>query len=159
MKTSKGKCDFIQSRNENLRREFMARIGRSGRFVIDVFRELQHCQADRFYISEERALLLIKERIKLGISLLPPGHCRSAVKGKTPAGVRALRKVLQVDSRRRMIEDIERRVAFMLAADPALPLGEAVFRVVNSPAPSFYLTLDSMRIILYAYLRNSKTRA
>ncbi len=49
----------------------------------------------------------------------------------------------------KMYEEILRRVEGIRARKPGHPLSDAVFEAVNSPAPEFYLTDDSARVIIY----------
>ena len=119
-------CEYVRQRNLNLRREVIARIG-TRRSLADIFSEVSASRAERFYISEERALLLIKRKMKTG-SWDPD----------------------MFPMRRRMMEVIEEKVAELRRVDPGMSLREAVFEVVNSPAPSFFLTPGSVRVIFYS---------
>ena len=122
MKKPGSNCDYIQSRNENLKREFLKRLGKTK--ITRIFEEIaRDAEADRFYISEEQAVRELRR--------------------VTPKPVKSL------ESRARMLADIRRRVDILMAFNPSMTLKEAVFRVVNSPAPGFYLTPKSIRTILY----------
>lgn len=136
MKKKGSRSDFMESRNENLRREFFARLGRNGRTLNQLFDDLSHIGADRFYISEERALRLIRELETIESS-------GNNMKTKR-----------RVATRTRMVAEIRRRAYAMMQATPGLSLKDAVFEVVNSPAPAFYLTPGSIRTILYTKLRS-----
>lgn len=121
----KSKCDYILSRNHNLRRQYATLLYSSPGSLDEVFAAVASSPAERFYISEERAyLLLLEKRLRGGWAVSLP-------------------------TRRAMLEEIERRVEAMLTVNPGLSLKQAVFNVVNSPAPSFYLTPRSVRTILY----------
>lgn len=127
MKKKNSRCDYIESRNSNLRREFLARLGRNGRTLKDVFRSLaRESQADRFYINEERAYRLIR-----------------AGEG-------------YISGRRRMLEDIRTRVDSLMRSDPSLSLKDAVYITVNSPAPGFYLSEETIKTIIYKSRKNGK---
>lgn len=120
MKKKHSVCDYTSSRNENLRREFLARLGRNGKSVTEVIESLTGIGAPRFYISEERALSILKnERAPL------------------------------LGTRRLMMAEIKRRVRTLRIANPSMSMKDAVFQVVNSPAPNFYLTFSSIKTILY----------
>lgn len=126
MKNRNAKCDYLKQRNANIRRELVKRLGNPAVRLDDIFAEMAMIPVERFYISEERALRLINERRRTG---------------RWPAGMNPRRI--------EMIQEIEKRVEWMMALDPDLSLPEAVFRVVNSPAPAFYLTPGSLRTIFY----------
>ena len=126
MKKKNAKCDYIPARNAELKRVFMGLLGSGAPSLDHLFAAVARSGADRFYVSEERALsMLLRKR-------------RS---GEWPEDIRPIRK--------KMMEEIERRVAYLIECDPSLSLAEAVFKVVNSPAPQFYITAGSIRTILY----------
>lgn len=120
MKKKGACCDYIMQRNENLRRELCRSLRGSGTTIEQAYRRLSKGgRADRFYISEERA-------------------CRYLTTSEEP----------HVKSRKRMIEEIRRRVNRIMEENPEMDMKEAVYEVVNSPAPEFYLTPGSIRVIL-----------
>lgn len=123
------RCDYIQSRNSNLRREFLARLGQNGMTLDRIYKALSSdTPADRFYISEERAYRLLRFGIR-NASPHPHGN--------------------PLPQKLRMLAEIRRRVNALMEADPGLSLRDAVFEVVNSPAPAFYLTPSSIKTILF----------
>ena len=129
MKKHGSVSDYIESRNENLKREFIARLGRNGRSISESIAAMTMVPADRFYISEERAVSAVR-RLKEG----------------------APEKRNENPQRKAMIKEIFRRVEALMAARPGLSLTDAVYEVVNSPAPGFYLARGSMRTLLYSLL-------
>lgn len=82
--------------------------------------------APRFWVSEERATAVVSRLLA----------------GRTLGRMRPMR--------RRMFADIARRVRQLLEAEPSLSLYLAVERVVNSPAPSYYLSPGSAKAVFYA---------
>ena len=122
-------CDYTASRNERLRQEFLRRLGRNVRNLRVIFAELATAPAERFYINEDRAYYIIKERIRRGEwpSMLP--------------------------TRRRMLELIYAGAMALREADPSLTLRQAVCDAVNSPAPGYFLTPRSIRTIIYENLK------
>lgn len=122
----KGSIEFIPARNANLRREFFRLRGEKRCRVKALFNLLAKVPADRFYVSEERAYRLLLEKRRTG---------------RFPHGM--------WPTKRRMLEIIDERVSSLVSEHPDQPLYELVFRVVNSPAPSFFLTPNSIRTILY----------
>lgn len=126
MKKKGCNCDYTRERYENLRREFEKRMREGAPSKHSVFRRLAlETPADRFYISEEGAY---RDIVRLGTPL-ENRRC-------TP-------------QRRRMLFEIRRRAAGLMEEDASLSLRDAVYRVVNSPAPAFYLTPGSVKIIFY----------
>ena len=138
MKKKNSVCEFVSSRNEILRRMFLSRVGENGGLVENVFQEMVKMPAPRFYISEERAYLLLLLRRK---------KSRRIDCGK------------MVPSRIRMIEEIERRVEELRRRKPRLSFKSAVFEVVNSPAPAFYLTQKTMQTIVYRTMASFRVRS
>lgn len=135
MKKKGNGCYYIRQRNENLKREFLARLAINGRNISDAIKALTLVPADRFYISEERAESEIRKA------------------WKNNAGPKAPRRGLSNPRRQAMIKEIMRRVEVLMRRNPGLSLKDAVFEVVNSPAPSFYLTGGTIRTILYSNLK------
>ena len=125
MKKPNAVCDYTQSRNRNLRSVFYKCLGSKSGNMKDVYAAMADFPADRFYISEDRAYFLIYKKRKTG---------------RWPAGMQP--KKLS------MIRTIDRRVKALRSMHPGLSLKEAVFRVVNSPAPRFYLTVGTIKVIL-----------
>lgn len=124
-------CDFIEERNEELKKAFRE-CRRSGEYKTtdDIFALMAAMPASRFYINEQRAAQLIAAKWKKG--------------GWNP---KTMPKKLE------MIEEIERRVAALMTTDPELSLEDAVVTVVYSGAPSFYMTVRSIRTIFYGIMK------
>lgn len=130
MKKKNCNCEFIAQRDENLKREFFKRLGttQTGR-IREVFDQLAKAGAERFYISEERALLLVSNYRKNGC---------------WPVGISA--------NKLRMMEEIRRRTDALMQSDSRITLDRAVTEVVNGEAPSFYLTPKSIKTLFYKHL-------
>lgn len=127
MKKKKSYCDYIESRNEALRREIYSRLGTDGHTAEEVFRAVaRRADAPRFFINEERAITLIR-------------HFR--LTGAFQAGIKPIRK--------RMIQELNRRVESLLAEHPAISLREAVYRAVNSRAPSYYISWPTIKTLFF----------
>lgn len=139
MKKKGSKCDYIAERNKNLRREFLARLGRNGRKLDDIFTELAGVGADRFYISEEQAVRLIHNS-----EFIMHNYGEEARNPET-----RIRKGGYNRRRQLMVAEIARRVRELRSQSPGMQLKEAVFRVVNSPAPSFYISPSTIKTIIY----------
>lgn len=132
-------CEFTIQRDEELksvfRRIFMSRKSVSAE---SLFGEVVMSEASRFFVSEVRAERMIRHHLK--------------------RGVWPVKSVL----RRRMFTEIENRVMQVLASEGVciaispdnvivdIPrFRDVICEVVNSPAPSFYLTPRSCRTLLY----------
>lgn len=87
--------------------------------------ELARRPARRFYVSEERALDVVT-RISHGNAMQRMNH-----------------------TRKEMYAEIHRRTVDLLRRTPGMTLREAVAKVVHGPAPHFYLTPKSMKVIFY----------
>lgn len=125
MKKKNCRCDYTDDRNRRLRKEFEARLGGRAKTLDSIFNTLSNIEAPRFYISEERAYSLVRQKLNNGAwhsHILP--------------------------SRKEMIQEIFSRVMNKVQSEN-ISLKDAVYQVVNSPAPTFYLNARSIRTILY----------
>ena len=87
----------------------------------------------RFWVSEERASEVMSRMMQ----------------GKDDEKMRP--------QRRRMYDEIRKRVDRKLREEPGMPLCHAVGEVVNSPAPEFYLT-DSSALVIISRLRHARRK-
>lgn len=85
--------------------------------------------APRFYVAEKRASVVCSQ--------LRKGQVKSNMLGE----------------RRRMYEEILRRVTHLQQSQFGMPLCDAVFEVVNSPAPELYLSFETIYSIIYRMQR------
>ena len=97
-------------------------------YLPDILRKVAESPASRFFVSEQRAYLVISQWRKSGVLSVT-----------TPL-------------RRRMFEDIWEIASDLMTQNQELSLYDAVFEAVNSPAPSFYLTPGSTRTLIYRAL-------
>ncbi len=129
MKSINAICLYVEERNAALCRTFNRMLDSDGYSDINrVFDELASQPAPRFYISEDRALLLLRNHRRTG------------------------RWALKKPERIAMLEEINARVERVLKENPGLGLYDAVCCVVNSPAPSFYITPGTARTYVYCSL-------
>lgn len=103
--------------------------------VAQYFYKAAKREASRFWVSERRAYIVMKQMTAAPL----------------PASMYA--------KKREMFAEIFRRVESLMAEHPEMTLYEATFEVVNSPAPEFYLTPGSARVILYKLLGKSKNQS
>ena len=130
----RGKIDFTVHRYNAFVELFWHTVKSRPDHHIDVRQIVtQMCRAGapRFWISEERALRVVRAALRTG--QLPP--LRTAV--------------------RRMYTDLLAVVRPLLGTSPGLTLTDAVYRAVNSPAPNFYYSPEYARCLIYRLLRKT----
>lgn len=126
MKKKGSVVEFKEQRNEELLRAFRAQLSNLGELPLtELFERTSMTPASRFWVSERRAMMVMSKMLK--------GDTLDSMNPK----------------RREMFQEIFRRVKHILAEEPGISLIEASFRVVNSPAPEFYLTPQSARTMIY----------
>lgn len=119
--------DFTPQRNKELMRNFRKAYScypYNG--IHNLFERAASLPCSRFWVSEERALLVISQMLK-GRPILD----------------------VMVPVRREMFQEIFNRTVAMMENQPDRPLSDIVFEVVNSPAPKIYLTPNSFRVTYY----------
>lgn len=127
MRKKNSGAEYASQRSELLLRNFRESIARQSRIsAAKAFREVAEMPAPRFWVTEARATRIVRMMIK----------DMEVVEGMKP-------------EKRQMYLEIYRRVREKLQANPSLPLGDAVFEVVNSPAPKTYLTVRYVAQIIY----------
>lgn len=119
--------EFTHHRNAELMKAFREVI--SGRTFIDIAEvsaEIVNRPCSRFWVSEERAMVVINAmlRNKPILSVMRP-------------------------TKQEMFREIYRRVMDMKQQPPDLSLFDCVIKVVNSPAPKFYMTPRSAMETIY----------
>ena len=118
--------DFKRERNRDLLTAYRKLIAEKP--FIDarkVFAELVKMPSSRFWVSEERAAIVIAQIMngdKLE-SMLP--------------------------NKRRMFFELYRRAKKIMSNHPEMTLGEIANQIVVQPAPEFYLTPNSAMVILF----------
>lgn len=119
-------AEFASQRSECLLRNFRESLARQSRISINrAFRDAIEAPAPRFWVTEARATLIITQLLK-GIDMTE--------------GMQS--------QKRRMYLEILKRVKERRILEPDTPVGDIVFEIVNSEAPSSYLTIDrAYRII------------
>ncbi|MCH5217332.1 MAG: hypothetical protein J1F07_02070 [Muribaculaceae bacterium] len=132
MKKKNSRCDYTDERNEALCRAFRNKLAQQ-HHATEIFAEVANSPARRFYINEDRAYALLKRKRETG----------EWAPGMSP-------------TRRRMLNAIEERVVRLETAEPGISLIDAVYRVVNSPAPGFFLTPGSVKTTIYTYINKRR---
>lgn len=120
-------CEYNEQRDRNLFLTFRSVIlaSQNIRFA-DISRIVVNLPAERFWVSEKRAAIVISDMLKGRDTL-----------------------ACMCPSKREMYTVIFSRVRDILEEQPQMNLSEAVARVVSAPAPKFFLTPQSARIIYY----------
>lgn len=126
----KGSCSyFIEQRNEELRRACRKEVMSAGyKRLSDVWETIVEQPTSRFFVSEERMTTLVRHRLR---------HGQWPAQEKLNA------------TRYAMYEEVWRRYLLQRAEHPQKPIDDIVHEIVNSQAPSFYLTPGSARAIFY----------
>lgn len=135
MKYKESRCDFIEERDAELLRACTNIIGGRDKISLsEVYDTLAQTPCSRFYVSEERAYIVIGY-MQRGISL---DH--------------------MVPLRREMFQEIFRRYNHFRRTHPSLTKMECIWHVCHQPAPKFYLTPGSIRAILSKVRKEAKKR-
>lgn len=130
MKKKGAVCDYRDERDAAVLAAYRDEVAKASRIMMDeIVRIVSARPSHRFWVSEERAELVVRSMMK-GMDALD--------------GMR--------DTKRRMYEEIYRRVSRMREEKRGISLNHIIFEVVNSPAPEFYLTPRYVRDIVYRTL-------
>lgn len=126
MKKKGSIVEFREQRDRELLKAFRTQLLKLGTLPLnELFTRAAMMPASRFWVSERRAMIVMSQMLK--------GDRLTTMNPK----------------RREMFYEIFRRVREILDLNPGITLTEASFRVVNSPAPEFYLTPKSARAMIY----------
>lgn len=119
--------EFTRQRNEDLMRAYRHQISRARHIrMFDIARALVNMPAARFWVSEERAAIVVSAMIA-GRDL--------------PSNMRP--------TKCEMFSEIYHRVIRLRKRRPSAPLFDLICEVVNSPAPKFYMLPRSAMDIIY----------
>ena len=127
--------EYETERNQDLMRAFREafRINRSPRLK-SVYERVVNMPSCRFWVSEERAAIVISRMFK----------------GKSIEYMRGAKK--------EMYNEIYRRVIHLLKIKPHFTIYEATFDVVGARAPKFYLSPGSAKVIICKIRREWYTK-
>lgn len=118
--------DFTRERNADLIRVYRQKLAEAKIIVMPVIFELvAESPASRFWVSEERAAIVVS----------------AMVAGKPMPRMRS--------NKREMFEEIYRRYLVMQEEYPDKSVYELVTKIVNQPAPKFYLTPRTVGEFIY----------
>lgn len=135
MKTKGSKFELEAQRNADLMRAIRDHLAAAPYVSLPtLFAEVVMKPARRFWISEERATIVIS------------------------AMLRGSRLRLVTDTKREMLAEILRRVKEQRRLHPEKSLAATVAQVVSRPAPKFYLTPGTAKAIYYKIKKKHRPR-
>ena len=126
------KCDFEAERNDDLLttyKEILKLFGKEPIRIDEVWEKLANAPSSRFWVSEERAAVVISHLMK--------GH---SMENMNP-------------QKRMMFREIFSRVITLKDDYPYMTNLQLCAKVIYSPAPSFYMTPQSVKQIIYRIKR------
>lgn len=136
MKKKGNKIEFIADRDRELHKAFMELLAVPGGMPLrEMYGAAASRPCSRFWVSEPRAAIVMGRMLALGPV--------AALAGMLPR-------------RADMYRELFSRVQALLNGDDPISIAEATARAVNSPAPSFFLTDKSARVIIYDYTRRRR---
>lgn len=119
--------EFTEERNKELMRAFRLAIEKQEHInIADISETIVNTPCSRFWVSEERAMVVVA----------------ALIKGKPV--LEAMRPTKQ-----EMFKEIYRRVIKTQQQQPELSLFQTIIKVVNSPAPKFYMKPRCAMEIIY----------
>ena len=126
MKNCGSTFEYTKERDEDIMRAYLQLIRDCDTIELnDIFRQIVNMPSKRFWVSAERAAIVIWRMIK----------------GDTLADM--------LPTKREMFTEIYHRVMKLREANPSASIYELTIQVVAQPAPKFYLTTGSAKVIIY----------
>lgn len=126
MKHCGSNFEYAEERNEDIMRAYKQELAQCKQvFLPDVFNRVVNMPSKRFWVSAERAAIVIS----------------SMMRGDTLSQMRP--------TKRRMFQEIYRRVKILQEQNPNMSIYEMSLKVVQEPAPEFYITAGSAKVIIY----------
>lgn len=125
MKHKGSKFEYQDERDKDLMRAYHEQIASCDTIVLsDIFRNVVEMPSARFWVSEERAAIVIARMFR----------------GDKLEKMRP--------NAREMYFEIYKRVVSEMETYPDKSIAEIIFQVIRQPAPKFYLTPDTARVIV-----------
>lgn len=125
MKHKGSKFEYQDERDKDLMRAYHEQIASCDTIVLsDIFRNVVAMPSARFWVSEERAAIVIAKMFR----------------GDKLEKMRP--------NAREMYFEIYKRVVSEMETYPDKSIAEIIFQVIRQPAPKFYLTPDTARVIV-----------
>ena len=125
MKHAGNTSDYIEEINQDVMRAYYELLQSSENIVLqELTQKLVNMSSRRFWVSEERVAIV----------------CAKMMKGDKLRNMRP--------TTRKMYKEIYKRVLVYKKKYPEMSLAEIAFHVVRQPAPMFYLTPGSAKVII-----------
>lgn len=125
MKHKGSKFEYQDERDKDLMRAYHEQLASCDTIVLsDIFRNVVEMPSARFWVSEERAAIVIARMFR----------------GDKLEKMRP--------NAREMYFEIYKRVVSEMETYPDKSIAEIIFQVIRQPAPKFYLTPDTARVIV-----------
>lgn len=119
-------AEYIDERNRDLMQVYRGQLKQCKVIVLqDVFRKVVNMPARRFYVSEDRAAIVIATMLK----------------GDKLRNMQAIK--------REMYEEIFSRFKVLQHKFPMASIMALVSEIISQPAPKFYLKESSAKVIVY----------
>ena len=126
MKKRGSLIEYNKARLADLMRAYKEYIANIGRIVMsEAYKHIADMPAKRFWVSEVRASVIVSKLMR---------------------GENILKKMRP--SKREMFREIYRRVIAMQQEHPEMPISVICAKVVAQPAPKFYLSPGSVKIMI-----------
>lgn len=124
--------EYKRERNADLIRAYqqVVRTMPKNSSSLDIYREISKMPSSRFWVSPERAAIVVGK----------------IMKGDDLSSMRP--------NKRKMFFEIYQRTMKLRERSLKATISELVLEVVSSPAPQFYLTPDSVKVIICKALKN-----
>ena len=127
------KFEFAEQRNEDLISTYRRKLSECEVIRLPkVLRETVQSPSKRFWVSEERAIIVVMQMMA----------------GNNLDRMQPMRKA--------MYEEIYRRTMKMKMMNPEMTFTEIVSLVIEQPAPCFYLTPGSAKVIIHKAMKKRK---
>jgi hypothetical protein len=118
--------EYAEERNADIMRAYRQELSRCKQiFLPEVFNNVVNMPSKRFSVSAERAAIVISNMMR-GDDLL----------NMRP-------------TKREMFQEIYRRIKILQEQNPRMSIYEMALKVVQEPAPKFYITAGSAKVIIY----------
>ena len=127
MKHRGSKCEYAEERNNDLMRAYIEEIESCDNIVLpQVFSRIVNKPSKRFWVSAERAAIVVS-------SMMRGDHLTT----------------MSYSTRKEMFYEIYNRVVELKKKYPTKSIYELTCQVVLEPAPKFYLTAGSAKVIIH----------
>ena len=130
MKPHGSKFEYENERNNDLMRAYHELIEHSSHICLPlVYQKVVDMPSERFWVSEERAAIVIAAMMKAA---------------NIEDALTDMRK-----NKKEMFHELYKRAMEIRTKHPSMSIFDIAWRVVRQPAPKFYLTPGSARVIIY----------